>query len=234
MILSEQFPIDKFTSTSGSILKGLPLPLFKSIEKLMIDKTYKKGQNIFLEGSFPAGIFYLKEGMVKKYKTDHNGKEHILYLCSTGELLGYSALLCNETYPDSASTIEPSKLGFIPKDAFLKILSQSGELMMSLLSSLSHEFSVLVNSVTVFAHMSVRERLALTLLILSEKFKTTEKNDYAEIKLSRIDLANMVGTAVETLVRLLHELKKEKVIETNGRTIKLLKPKELITISKFY
>ena len=230
---TDHFPIDKFTSTNDSILKDLPLPLFKSIEKLMIDKTYKKGQNIFLEGSFPAGIFYLKEGMVKKYKTDHNGKEHILYLCSTGELLGYSALLCNETYPDSASTIEASKLGFIPKDAFLRILSQSGELMMSLLSSLSHEFSVLVNSVTVFANMSVRERLALTLLILSEKFKKKESSD-AEIILSRVDLANMVGTAVETLVRLLHDLKKEKVIETNGKTIKILKTKELITISKFY
>jgi CRP-like cAMP-binding protein len=234
MILSEQFPIDKFTSTSDTILKELPLPIFQNIEKLMIDKTYKKGQNIFLEGSFPAGIFYLKEGMVKKYKTDHNGKEHILYLCSTGELLGYSALLCNETYPDSASTIEASKLGFIPKDAFLRILSQSGELMMSLLSSLSHEFSVLVNSVTVFAHMSVRERLALTLLVLSEKFKKKESSDHAEIILSRVDLANMVGTAVETLVRLLHDLKKEKVIETNGKTIKILQTKELITISKFY
>ncbi len=233
MQLSDHFPIDKFTSTSDSILKDLPLPLFKSIEKLMIDKTYKKGQNIFLEGSFPAGIFYLKKGLIKKYKTDHNGKEHILYLCSTDELLGYSALLCNETYPDSASAIEDSRLGFIPKDAFLRVVSQSGELMMGILSSLSHEFGVLVNSVTVFAHMSVRERLALTLLILSQKFKMNEAG-FAEIKLSREDLANMVGTAVETLVRLLRELKKEKVIETNGRIIRILNSRELIMISKFY
>jgi CRP-like cAMP-binding protein len=234
MQLSDHFPIDKFTSTSDSILKDLPLPLFKSIEKLMLDKTYKKGQNIFLEGSFPAGIFYLKDGLIKKYKTDHQGKEHILYLCSTGELLGYSALLCNETYPDSASAIEESKLGFIPKDAFLRVVSQSGELMMGILSSLSHEFGVLVNSVTVFAHMSVRERLALTLLILSRKFKLNEETGYAEIKLSREDLSNMVGTAVETLVRLLQELKKEKVIETSGRIIRILNYKELIMISKFY
>jgi len=234
MNLNDHFPIDKFTSTSDSILKELPLPLFKSIEKLMIDKTYKKGQSIFLEGSFPAGVFYLKDGLIKKYKTDHHGKEHILYLCSTGELLGYSSLLCNETYPDSASAIEPSRLGFIPKDVFLRILSQSGELMMGILSSLSHEFGVLVNSVTVFAHMSVRERLALTLLILSQKFKINESTGYAEIKLSREDLANMVGTAVETLVRLIHDLKKEKVIETNGRIIRILNPKELIMISKFY
>jgi CRP-like cAMP-binding protein len=234
MTTSDYFPVDKFTSTSDSILKDLPPALFKNIEKLMIDKTYKKGQNIFLEGSFPAGVFYLKEGMVKKYKTDHNGKEHILYLCSKGELLGYSPLLSNETYPDSASTIEPSKLGFIPKDSFLQILSQSNKLMMGILSCLSHEFSVLVNSVTVFAHMSVRERLALILLILSEKFKKNEITGYPEIKLSREDLANMVGTAVETLVRLIRDLKKEGVIETNGKTIILKNHRELIMMSKFY
>ncbi|HEY3370027.1 MAG TPA: Crp/Fnr family transcriptional regulator [Prolixibacteraceae bacterium] len=234
MIPHIHFPIDKFTSKNDSILKGLPQSVIDSIESMMIDKTFKKGQSIFTEGSFPAGIFYIKAGMVKKFKTDHNGKEHILYLCSTGELLGYSAILCNETYPDSAIALEPSKLGFIPNEAFLRILSQSAELMMGILSSLSHEFGVLVNSVRVFAHMSVKERLALTLLILAEKFKKEEETIGIEIKLSREDLANMVGTAVETLVRLLAELKKDGIISTDGRTIKLLKPMELIIISKFY
>lgn len=234
MIQSIYFPIDKFTSKSDSILKGLPPVITETIDSMMVDKTFKKGQSIFTEGSYPAGIFYIKEGMVKKFKTDHNGKEHVLYLCSTGELLGYSALLCNETYPDSAVALEPSKLGFIPNEAFLRILSQSAELMMGILSSLSHEFGVLVNSVRVFAHMSVKERLALTLLILAEKFKKVEETVGTEIHLSREDMANMVGTAVETLVRLLAELKKEGIISTNGRTIKLLKPMELIVISKFY
>lgn len=234
MIQNIQFPIDKFTSKSDSILKGLPPSIIESIESMMIDKTFKKGQSVFTEGSFPSGIFYIREGMVKKFKTDHNGKEHILYLCSTGELLGYSAILCNETYPDSAIALEPSKLGFIPNEAFLRILSQSSELMMGILACLSHEFGVLVNSVRVFAHMSVKERLALTLLILAEKFKKEQETVGIEIQLSREDMANMVGTAVETLVRLLAELKKEGVITTKGRTIILLKPLELVVISKFY
>ncbi|MFN8206321.1 MAG: cyclic nucleotide-binding domain-containing protein [Bacteroidales bacterium] len=114
----DHFPIEKFTSRNDSILKDLSAPLRKNIEQLMIDRSYKKGQNIFLEGSFPAGIFYLREGLVKKYKTDQVGKEHILYLCSSGELLGYSALLCHESYPDSVSALEPSVLGFIPKKSF--------------------------------------------------------------------------------------------------------------------
>jgi len=234
MDISNSFPIDKFTSQSGTIFKNIPDELRLLLESQMVDRTFRKGQNIFLEGSYPAGIFYLKEGMVKKYKTDHVGKEHILYLCSTGELLGYSALLCNEPYPDSAAAIETSKLSFLPKEFFLKTIYSSNELMFNLLSSLSHEFSVMANSVTVFAHMTVRQRLALILLILVPKYKTKITDEPAEILLSREDLANMVSTAKETLVRLLQEFKKEGIIEIRAKKIIVLKPKELIVLSKFY
>jgi len=106
--------------------------------------------------------------------------------------------------------------------------------MFNLLSSLSHEFSVMANSVTVFARMTVRERLALILLLLTAKFKKSAASGMVEIILSREDLANMVGTATETLVRLLQEFKKEGTIELNAKKIIVLKPKELIVISKFY
>lgn len=226
--------LEKFTSKSDSIFKNIPTELRLFLESQMIDKTYRKGQPIFLEGSYPAGIYYLKEGLIKKYKTDHAGKEHVLSLCSEGELIGYSALLCNEPYPDSTAAVETSKLGFLPKEIFLKATNESISLMSCLLSSLSHEFSVMVNSVMVFAHMTVRERLSLSLLILSEKFRKKNKSDLVEIVLSREDLANMVGTATETLVRLLQELKKEGIIGIDGKKITVLKGKTLIEMSKFY
>ena len=226
--------LEKFTSKSDSIFKNIPTDLRLFLESQMIDKTYRKGQPIFLEGSYPAGIYYLKEGLIKKYKTDHAGKEHVLSLCSEGELIGYSALLCNEPYPDSTAAVETSKLGFLPKEIFLKATNESISLMSCLLSSLSHEFSVMVNSVMVFAHMTVRERLSLSLLILSEKFRKKNKSDLVEIVLSREDLANMVGTATETLVRLLQELKKEGIIGIDGKKITVLKGKTLIEMSKFY
>ena len=82
--------------------------------------------------------------------------------------------------------------------------------------------------------MTVRERLALILLLLTAKFKKSAVTGMAEIVLSREDMANMVGTATETLVRLLHDFKEEGIIEISAKKIIILKPKELITISKFY
>ncbi len=231
--MKEAFLLDKFKSKSDSIFKNIPVEIKLELEKHMVEKTVKKGQNLFLEGSFPAGIFFLKEGLVKKYKIAHFGKEHILYLCSNGDLLGYSALLCNEPYPDSAAAIETSKLGFIPKEYFLKTMNDSQELMINLLSSLSHEFCALTNIVTVFAHMTVRERLALILMVLLDTFKKKSNSDPVEILLSREDLSNMVGAATESVVRLIQEFKREELISIIGKKIIILKPKELITISKF-
>ncbi|HSH64815.1 MAG TPA: Crp/Fnr family transcriptional regulator [Bacteroidia bacterium] len=190
---------------------------------------------MFSEGTFPSGIFYDKKGKVKKYKTDRDGREQIIYICNSGELLGYPALLSEETYSDSASALEDSILAFISKDVFLSVLEQSRALSTRLLKNLSHEFGVLENSIANFAHKSVRERLALSLLIMKEKFRD-KKNPTAsvEIMLSREDLANITGTAIETLVRLLHTFKDEGLIETEGRKIRILDAKKLIKVANFY
>src|SRR5688572_16688007 len=204
----------------------------QELEELMgsgVTHTYRKGDIIFREGGIPTGIFYVRSGKVKKYKATVKGGEQILYLCSEGELLGYHALLGEEYYPDSAATIEESEITFIPKENFLLVLRNSTVLSNSLLKALGHEFSLFINSITNLATKTVRERLAFNLLILEEKFKTPEKpNVSSEINMSRTDLANMVGTAKETLVRLLHDFKRDELIESNGRIIRITNRKGII------
>lgn len=229
------FPIQKFQFNSSSILEGLPEEDMKALERKMVIQKYKKGHNLFVEGTYPSGIFYVKEGRIKKYKADRNGREQIIYICNKGELLGYSALLSEEAYPDSSATLEDSIVGFIPREAFLKVLQQSPAFSVKLLKNLSHEFGVLVNSIASFAHKSVRERLALSLLILHEKFRNPEAPELpVQISLSREDLANIVGTAVETLVRLLHNFKDEGLITTQGRKIRILNETQLIKIANLH
>jgi CRP-like cAMP-binding protein len=229
------FPIDKFHFKSDSILEGLPEKDMEALKSKMVSYKFKKGKMIFSEGTYPSGIFYLKKGKVKKYKTDRDGREHIIYVCNSGELLGYPALLSEETYSDSATALEDSELEFIPKDAFFKILEKSPILSTRLLKNLSHEFAVLENSIINFAQKSVRERLALSLLILKEKFRDkSNPNASVEITLSREDLSNVTGTVVETLVRLLHDFKEEGLIETEGRKIRILDAQKLVKVANFY
>jgi CRP-like cAMP-binding protein len=151
-------------------------------------------------------------------------------VCTEGELLGYHALLGEEYYPDSAATIEDSEITFIPKEVFLNVLRNSTVLSNRLLKALGHEFSLFIGSITNLATKTVRERLAYTLLVLEEKFKRSDKpGSVVEINMSRTDLANMVGTAKETLVRLLQEFKINKLIETTGKTIRITNRKGIIS-----
>lgn len=229
------FPYDKFNFKSNSVLEGLPDEDIVLLEKNMISHQYKKGEILFREGSYPTGIYYIKKGKVKKYKTDKEGKEQIFYVCKKGELLGYHALISEEKYSDTTATMEESEIAFIPKDDFLKAVQTSSVLSNRLLKVLSHEFGVLVNSLTVFAQRTVRERLALCLILLRDKYKTEENSmKPVELDLSRDDLAKFVGTARETLVRLLHDFKEEQLIETNGRKIILNKPLEISKIANLY
>jgi CRP-like cAMP-binding protein len=207
----------------------------KFLEAKMVKNKVKKGKTIFSEGTYPSGVFYLIKGRIKKYKSDQNGREQIIYVCSSGEVLGYPALLSDEPFPDSAVALEDSVIAFIPKADFLKLLEESKVLSARLLKNLSHKFAVLENIIVAFAHKSVRERLALSLLILIEKFREKGKeNKKTDIILSREDLSNFVGTAVETLVRLLREFKEDGLIETEGKKIRVLNMKKLVQIANVY
>jgi CRP-like cAMP-binding protein len=232
MSINGLFPMDKWNFKSHSILTELPAQDAKIITAHMSDQNYSKGEIIFREGSFPSGIFFIRNGKVKKYKVDSQHREQIIYVANTGELIGYHALLAEERYPDSASALEDSLIAFIPKEDFLEALSTSKILSQRLLKLLSHEFTVFANSVTLFAQRNVRERLATQLVVMREKYKENYQPGMdVEINLSRDDLASLVGTARENVVRALKEFKEEGSIKTKGRKIVVTDIHKLLKIA---
>jgi len=223
---------ERFIFKSDSAFSNLPENVKEVFLNQMIFKQFKKGQNLFTEGTYPAGIYFIRKGKVKKYKSLNGGREQIIYVCSEGELLGYAAFLSEERYPDSAASLTDATIGFISKDKLLNLLDQYDELPKMLIKNLSHEFGVLINFIATFTQKTVRERIALTLLILQEKFKdNVDENNEIQIVLTRQDFANIVGTAVATLVRLLHDFKEEKLIRTQGRKIAINNKLQLLEIA---
>lgn len=228
------FPIDKWDFKSESILADLPVNDLALLLAHKSEDTYKKGEVIFREGAYPAGIFYVTEGKVKKYKVDREGKEQIIYVANTGELIGYHAILAEDRYPDCAAVLEESRITFIPREDFLETMQQSDVLSKRLLKTLSHEFAVLANNLSMFAQKSVRERLALHLIVLREKYKVDfQPGMPVAINMSRGDLAGVVGTARENVVRVLSEFKEEGIVETRGRKIMVLDVNRLIQIADY-
>jgi CRP-like cAMP-binding protein len=146
------FRIEQWDFERASILTGLPEAYMTKLMKRKSEHRYKKGEVIFREGTYPAGVFLIAEGKVKKYKAVGDGSEQIIYIANSGELIGYHTILSGDPYPYSAASIEDSVIASIPKEDFLKVLERSVLLMRRLLKTLSHDFSVLTNSLTIDRH----------------------------------------------------------------------------------
>ena len=234
MSLTGIFPIDRWNFTTKSVLNVLSEGEYASLFSHQSNLQYGKGEVVFREGTVPSGIFIIRKGKIKKYKTDRDGREQIVYVAGEGELIGYHAVLSEERYPDSAATLEQSLLSFIPKEDFLDILQRSPDFSHRLLKALSHEFTVFTNSLSVFAQRTAHERLAITLIVLREKFKEgLSKDEEPILNISRADLANMVGLATDNVIRLLKEFKSEGIIETNGRKIRVINISLLVKRSNY-
>jgi CRP-like cAMP-binding protein len=234
MSLSGIFPIDRWNFTTQSILNSLSAEEYADLVANQSDQKYQKGDVIFREGSVPAGIFLIRSGKVKKYKVDSLAKEQIIYVANHGELIGYHAVLSEERYPDSAAAIEDSIISFIPKEDFINILHRSPAFTQRLLKALSHEFTVLANTISVIAQRTAPERLAIALIVLREKYKDEESGEKDIIlNVSRMDLAGMAGIAQENVIRLLKEFKSEGILESDGRKIWIKDIKRLIKKSNY-
>jgi CRP/FNR family transcriptional regulator, polysaccharide utilization system transcription regulator len=199
------------------------------------DSQYSKGQILFHEGTRPLGVYCINGGKVKVYKLGVDGKEQIVKICTSGDLLGYKALLGEELYPVTAETIEEAKVCFIPKQDFLGTIESDNVFHQELLKSACKELGVMTENLTNLAQRSVRERFAIALLMLRDTYGIDSvSNGEVDINLTRDDLANIVGTATETLIRLLHDFKEEKLVETKGRKIKVINPEGLAKISNAF
>lgn len=196
---------------------------------------YKKGQILFHEGTRPLGVFCVNKGKIKVYKIGFDGKEQIINIVGEGTLLGYKAMLAEESYSVSAETLEDCTICFLSRPNFLQALSESSDLNNSLMKQVCHELGVMTESLTNQAQRTVRERLAITLLKLKDTYGLDYvENGPVEINLTREDLANIVGTATETLIRLLQEFKQDELISTKGRKITIQNPEGLVRTANLY
>lgn len=226
------FNIEQFYFDNTHILDNLSPRSRRAFERGIVKRRIKAGKVIYREGRQSKGVYILRKGKVKIYQTSQDARKQVMYIYTQGEMFGYRPIISNEPHPVSAEAMEDCAYDFIPRAHFEKCLKTSADLTHALLVSLSHEFTVWTNNILVFARYPVKSRVALGLLILKEKFSTSDITN--EVTMSRSEFASYIGTVKEMVVRVVQELRTKKIIETHGSKIRILKPEELQAIVKFY
>lgn len=187
---------------------------------------FNKGEALFEEGNNVDGVYFIENGTAKLYKLGFNRKEQILRFIKEGDIIGYRALLIGEAYQATAEAMSDLQAIFIPSDVFLHLLEVDSQLSYAMLQKISFELGESSNTVTFLAQKTVRERLAEVLLLLEQKLGT-DPEGFIRISLTREEIANLIGTATESAIRLISEFKQDDYIAVEGRNIKILNHEKL-------
>ncbi len=197
--------------------------------------THKKGQILYYENTKPLGVFCVSSGVVKIFKTASNGKEQIIRLAKKGDFVGYTSLIGEDIYTTSATIVEDASICFVPKETFLKVLTEDANFHSRLTKAICNDLGMMEEKLTDATQKTIRERLALMLLKLGDSYGVDgDAQQKIDILLTREEIAGLVGTATETVIRLLSEFKKDKLIDLQGKKIILLDKKGLARLSDFY
>ena len=191
---------------------------YEELKKLSLErrvKHYKKREVIFEEGDYPRYLYFVNSGKVKVFKTNEDGKEYIIDIFMDGDFVGYNDLIRDSKYAEGASALEDTDISLIPREDFLALLHANRDVASQLIKMLANNVTEKEEQLLNLAYHSVRKRVANAILLLSEKEGDTE------INILRDDLARIVGTAKESVIRMLTEFKEDGYIEINDGAIVL-------------
>lgn len=180
-------------------------------------ENYTKKQTLYSEGKRPKYLFYVLKGKVKSFKVHEDGKDYITNLYNEGDFIGYTALIEDTTYSDSATILEDAEIMQISKDDFLQMIYSDISIASKFIHIITQNVKEKEERLLNLAYSSLRKRVARALVDIVEKFKL--KDQSSPIEISREELAQYIGTATESLIRTLSDFKAEKLIDIKSGKI---------------
>lgn len=184
-------------------------------------KTLKRREILFEEGDYPRYLYFVVRGKLKVFKTNEDGKEYIVSTHKKGEFVGYVDLLQDTKYTESAAGMEETEASLIPKEDFISLMHANRDVASQMIKMLANNIADKEQQLLNLAYNSVRKRVAEAIVRL------TEKDNKREINILRDDLARIVGTAKESVIRMLTEFKEDGYIQIIDGAIKVVELERL-------
>ncbi|MDB3887414.1 Crp/Fnr family transcriptional regulator [bacterium] len=214
------------------IKKHVPAELLTDVDKNNSCNRIAKKQLIFSEGNDNIGIHFVKSGIVKVFKNGAFNKDQIIRFCLSGDILGHRGLPKPNIFSISSQTITDAEVCFFSRDYFFRLLERVPQLTINLMLFYAEELNYEETKLRDMAIFTVREKVAKAIICFTEIFGLEEEdNEIKHIeKLSRRDMAELVGLTSNQATKILAEFKEENLIEITGKRIKILDKKKIENI----
>jgi len=192
----------------------------EQIGNVTIEKNLRKGTIIFMEGDKGEAFYFIKSGKVKIYKTTPDGRELIFAILSDGDVFAEVALFNDVAYPAGAEVLEDSCIGMIRNEDLEDLIKKNSDIALHVIKVFSKKLYSSQQKVKELALGDTYARTAQTIIKLAQSNgKETSEGIELQLNLSRQDLANLIGTARETVSRALSQFKKEGSINIDRKKI---------------
>ncbi len=208
-------------------LRAMSKEELKHVSDSKIYKTLKKGDVIFEEGDKLKGVYCVREGVSKLSKLSANGKDQIVKLATQGEVIGQRSVIADESTNLSAIAMNDMEICFVPKDSILDAMHKNPAFTLEVLRHMAHDLKEADDVIVNMSQKSVKQRIAEAFIYLKNNFGVDHKG-FLNLTLSREDLANVVGTATESCIRIISEFKKEGLLVASGKRIGIVNEKKLL------
>lgn len=199
-------------------LRAMSKEELKKVSDSKTTRTIKKGEPLFEEGEKLNGVYCVRDGVSKLSKLSPNGKDQIVKLATKGEVMGQRSIIAEETSNLSAVAVSDMEVCFIPKDSISNTLHKNPNFTMEVLRHMAHDLKEADDVIVNMSQKTVKQRVAEAFLYLKNNFGEDDEG-FLKLTLSREDIANVVGTATESAIRIISEFKKKELIQTSGKKI---------------
>lgn len=193
----------------------------KNISLNDLDKlqfNYRKNEHIFHQGNTVNGTYFIQNGKAKVISSNIHGKEQIVRFATNGYKLNHTKLN-NEIYTNGAVALENSCVCFFDNKTLKKLFLANPEFTYHVMMHYTKELLKLEKRVKTFKQMTTQEKIIDALLDIIEVFGISNKEKELNLTLSRLEIANIVGTNAEQVSRTISYLRQKNILETNGKKI---------------
>lgn len=207
-------------------LRAMTKEELKRVSDSKISKKIRKGETLFEEGDKLNGVYCVRSGISKLAKLSANGKDQIVKLAAKGEVIGQRSVIAEEQANLSATAVSDMEVCFIPKDDIVSSLHTNPNFTLEVLRHMAHDLKEADDVIVNMSQKNVKQRIAEAFLYLKSNFGE-DTEGYLSLTLSREDIANVVGTATESCIRIISEFKKKGFLKTSGKKIGIANAKAL-------
>jgi CRP/FNR family transcriptional regulator, dissimilatory nitrate respiration regulator len=212
------------------LFNGLPEDQLEAIRKIAIEKQINKGEIVVTEGDEGKGFFVILEGRVKVFKVSAEGKEQILHIFGPGQPFGEVPVFAGQRFPANAQAIDNTKILFFPRVAIVGLITANPSLALNMLAEMSKKLRLFAVQIENLSLKEMPARLASYLIHLADE---QDQKEVVTLKISKGQLASILGTIPETLSRVFAKLSGNNLIRVEGKKITLLDRSGLEDLSEY-